>query len=541
MAACFCACTQPAVRPAAEPAGAERRTIFRASGDTVTIAIEFSSRREQRAFLRHVDSLLASYHFDTLRADTIRHYFALRLVEQKEKAPSQPQSLGTVEMKSFAEAERALPHDSTAGIVRPQRGGSVTMYSQRACFDPLFASLAAAPPPAFSADHAPPHDAADTEQILSAQKTAGNKVRITITRDLPGAKGKRLTAFDLVEAWQSYAKKYPAEGAVMFGSIKGFDAFVRGRETVVPGIHIRDERTIVMQLERDDNDALLRLASPRLLPPSLGQGPYAVTQVSGNTWTLTANASDSAGPPYADRIVLVCGNDKTPLVSYSLNRYDMVVLTFANDLEYARRSLMKDSWLAPLPAERYFIALRIDDNARRQAVAAAIDPGALLAGSGRIEAARIAAVESDLPGDTSAGIKPAMPDDGADAVEDTARIRILFQADDPVSAKIAEKLLASLSRQVRGCRLEGLDAGRCSAALYNKEWEIAVGWAGQDVLTSEHERLRLAEVWFGGMRDEARRIREGYEVPLFGVKRYALCKNHIGLFGGDIAMVYVKK
>ena len=48
--------------------------------------------------------------------------------------------------------------------------------------------------------------------------------------------------------------------------------------------------------------------------------------------------------------------DPNPILSFSLNKYDAVVLTSINDLEYARRNLTQNASLQEIPGERYFLA-----------------------------------------------------------------------------------------------------------------------------------------------------------------------------------------
>jgi hypothetical protein len=459
----------------------------------------------------------------------------LRLVPGQENREA-PEKIATVEMPFFAEMDAVVKPLDPADT--PHYGGSLTIYSDRAFTDEIMGSLVTATPFSQKPDSA--RGPAGRTGYLSAGQVSARKVRVSLNQPLVNAAGRRITAFDIADTWSNLAKNFPLDGKAAFGSVKGFAAFIRGEEAVIPGLQLRDDNTIILNLERDDPDAVVRLEDRRLLAQNLMLGPYAAMRTDGTKMTLVANRSCAFDTAYADSITLVPGGDRNPLVSFSLNRYDVVTMVFNSDIDYAKKSLLKDAYIAPYETDRYFLSCAVQDEVLRRCIAGAIDARELLAGLPRIDAAPIHAVETDdSPAPpallTNAGTSSCAPVTGAQP------LRILFQSDDPLSVRIAEKLLARLTQAGFECRLAGSAIGRFQKYLYNGEYDIAAGWTEESAPLSARARLRLAEAWFGGMSDETQRIREGYEIALFSVKRYALCKNRVGLSGGFPAGVYIRK
>jgi hypothetical protein len=301
-------------------------------------------------------------------------------------------------------------------------------------------------------------------------------------------------------------------------------------------VQIRDEKTIVLNLADEDDKAVLRLQTPRLLPPSLKLGPYYVKKADKNAWTLAPNASYRGDKALLDGLTLAFGGDDNALVSYSLKRYDMITLTFTKDIEYAERSLTKESKLGGYSTDRYFLALASPSPELRRYISQVLTVRGFVSGMAKVEALPIAAIESDEAAVESAQAPPAP----GSAPALSTPLTIIYQSADPLSVRIAEKVLAHLSQHGLSCRLKGLMVGPYGRALYDRDYDCAVGWVPKEVLESENEQLRLATMWFEGSTNEARRISEGQEIALFAVKRRVLCKKHVGFLQGKLAGIYVR-
>ncbi|MBD3394242.1 MAG: hypothetical protein GF418_01320 [Chitinivibrionales bacterium] len=514
--------------------GEQRAAITRAGGDTADIIVEFGSRREKRAFGRQLDSFLNAYRFDTLRVDTLAQYFRLRLITRPEITARDSMMLEPVEEPAFVEAEITVERDSAfAEPAAPAAGGSLALYTRRELVDDAASRLVTVAP--FVARRDTAGRDSGHARYLSAEIVSAKRVRLTLSDSVVNADGRLVSAFDVVEAWAAFVKAHPAEGAALFRHVRGIDAFIRGEEAVIPGVQLRDENTIVLALARDDPRAAVRLDSPRLLPASLKLGPYHFTSEKAGRRLLAPNPHyRGQGGPFLDRLALVLGGDKNPLVSYSLNRYDMLTLTYGEEVDYARRKLLNGSALGTYSTDRYFISLGLPSAGKRRAVAGRLFPAEILRGIPKSDARVIAAIETEAgepaPAVSPEITEPVQPGNGP--------LRIVFQRRDPLSVRIAEKVLAHLGQHGLSCRLVPLDPTPYERALYGREYDLAVGWAPKEILDNEQEKLRLASIWFDDILDEPRRIREAREIPLFAITRHLLCKDYVSFWKGRIAGVY---
>jgi hypothetical protein len=122
-----------------------------------------------------------------------------------------------------------------------------------------------------------------------------------------------------------------------------------------------------------------------------------------------------------------------------------------------------------------------------------------------------------------------------------APIIVVFRSDDPISAIIADKLLADISRAGLTCTVKGMSTEDYEKALIKRDYGIVVASVPGSILRDQSERLRMATIWFSDESNERARIDQKQEFPLFSIKTYLLCKNKIGFLNNMIEGVYVKE
>lgn len=532
--------------------------MVRVPGDTLTYTIELEDSAGRDKFIAAFEMFLEEYPFEELEADTLRRY-----VRFKVTAPSAlPEGQDTIELSTLEEAQiqEGIIEQAIDSLVQmlPAPGGSARLYSDRPFIDNTFAELirgrpftspilrlppdssragtqdsTAEPPDTLSArlDTATPVTAATA--YLSAEALGPRRVAITLAQSLRNAAGQPLTAFEIVESWSAYIKEHPAEGLALFRHVKGVRGFIEGREAIIPGFAVADNQHITLMLHDNDPHVLDRLGTDRLLPPSLGVGPYALMRSRENRLMLVPNKNHHTHRGFLDKCVLVLGGDKNPFLGYSLKKYDCVAITSRKDLEYARRSLEEGTRLDTLSKDRYFIALNIDPIEARRSVWELIDPAAILKGAVKAEGEVLASVESDSlapPPETKQALGQAPYVERA--------LRVVFREDDAVSARIADKVFADLSHLGVACELMGGNALEYESALVDRAYELAIGWVPREVLSRRSEQLRLATMWFGDNTNESQRLGTYAERPLFAVRRHLLCRGGIKLYRGNIRWVY---
>ena len=162
-----------------------------------------------------------------------------------------------------------------------------------------------------------------------------------------------------------------------------------------------------------------------------------------------------------------------------------------------------------------------------------LDAGEMLHTFVKAEGATLAAVESDsiLPQPETSGWS------GTDPVS-MRQQKILYRKDDPVSRKIAEKILADLSHAGIPGALIASSPQEYQRALLQKNYDCAIGWVPETVKNDRSETLRLVSMWFNDQTDESLRIAGRSEIPLFTVNRYLLVRTGIGLFRGHVDGIY---
>lgn len=506
--------------------------------DSLLYTISFSNGEGQRQFIESFRSFLSQYPFELLRNDTIAGQVLLRI------APFLPSDnvsaqLGTIEHASFdgstieqerSDSIRSGTVSALSGLaaandtIKPLSGGMLRIYTQRRGVDETLLSLVAFNPliPLDSSSH----------PLMTADISASGKVTLQLQGRVSDARGRVVSALDMIEAWTGFVKSHPAEGFAMFRHVEGVREFIAGREAVIRGIVAKDRNSCVLRLAREDSLALERLSDLRLSGSMHAKlGPYyPVGGDGGSRLTLAANPRCTPRRVYVDTVELIAGDDKNPILSFSLKKYDAVVLTLAADVEYARSNLGEQASLYSFSHERYFIACSMEnDDWRRYLVSRTRSGEELLqsvvkAGGKPVTALHGDTVYTDIP-----------PTSAIPAIN---RLRILYRKDDVVSVAIAEKLLADISGDGISGELLGMDGAGYERTLVEREYECAVGWVDERATLDAAGRLRIAAIWFDDDGDERRRIESHREVPLFSVDRYLLMRKPAGVYRGEILGLY---
>jgi MarR-like DNA-binding transcriptional regulator SgrR of sgrS sRNA len=359
-----------------------------------------------------------------------------------------------------------------------------------------------------------------------------SKIAVTCTDKLTEHTGKRITSFDLVQSWTDFIKDNPAEGAALFLHVKGLKKFIRGEEGVIAGFSVSNEQVITINLSQPDIFAIQRLYSPKLLPPSLKNGRMYLKKKQDNSYNIARNPHYPYARSFLDECTIICGNDKNPIVSYSLNKYDMLFLYKKNDIAYARQALSKNSGLSHIATDRYFVSLASESLPLRKYISDLIQPLEIQTNTIKAEGEVITGIESPAS-------KPAAEKKTVTASHNVSTpVTIVYNTGDPASITIAEKIFSDLSHAGIPCKLNGLDKCFFEAALLDRTYDIAVGWVSDKIISSTNEKLRLATLWFNNVTDEAVRINEYYEKPLFTIHRYALYKKDIRFYKNQVSGMY---
>jgi hypothetical protein len=399
----------------------------------------------------------------------------------------------------------------------------VVIYSERKFIDYPFSAFIQVIP--FKTNTPPSPE--DTTQLypLIARQISPTKIKITCTDKLTNSSGNQITAFNVVQAWTNYIKNNPAEGIALFYHVKGIKKFIKGEEAIIQGFSVINQKNIMLLLSKTDSHALQRLYSPRLLPASLNLGQLYIKNIKKNSITLNQNVHYHGNKSFINQCTIICGNDKKPIISYSLNKYDMITLYTKKDIEYANRSLIKNSNVLPFSTDRYFVSLAPKSTELRSCLKKIIIPLEIQKNAVKAEGELLSTIESSDQKQT-----PEKRDPNIKKPSDIGPIRILYNSDDPISTSIAEKIFSDLSNSGISSKLMGLTVHKVQNSLIDRSYEIAIGWVSDRIVTDESEKLRLAAIWFNGENNEAKRITKNLEIPLFAIKKYALCKKHIKFY-----------
>jgi len=488
-------------------------------GDTLVYQISFSDDRERGRFGEAFGRFITEQQFLFERYDSGGVLTVFKILPSKNNGEPVPEYHGSA-VPVGNEGTAAAPDTAP-----PARGGSLRLYYPRGSIDCPLAALV----------DAYPFRGEDSQSgYFTVANSSPAAVTLKLAKKTVNGAGTTLSALDIIELWTRYVREHPAEGLATFRFCDGITKFLKGQEAIVLGLSASDNSTVRIRLGASDPQALDRLRSMRTLPAPFKLGCYLLTAIRENDAVLSANRAAAAEKPFVNELTVRCGGDPNPLLSFSLGRYDGVLLWSAQDIDYSRRNLLKNSSCSLIGRDRYFVACgAFQDSAVRAFIRSAISGRELLGNFVKAEGALITAIETDSsqPQALNTASKPAAKEP----------VTILFRKDDAISKIVAERLLAAVTRAGVQGDLAAASEKSYEAALVGRSYTCAVGWVPETVLSDKSEKLRLAAIFFNDEPDEEKRIRENREIPLFSIDWYLLAKNKVGLYKGKLSGIYVKQ
>jgi hypothetical protein len=497
--------------------------------DTLDYYIEFQDTAQRARFAHALEKLIKSFPVKVAADSSTFHYIKTQVVTG---APQPAMSLTPAAPPIPPEGRR----DSVPSLASPPRyGGIVRIYTPEGVVGGALSALVQQRP--FDTKSCAAGGGDSGCGYCTVKEATDRKITIALSSIAVNADGKPFSAFDVAAGWSAAIKTHPAEGGAIFHYVKGVEQFIAGREAIVTGIRIVDEKTVVLELARPDPFAVQRLCTSRLFPAAFRAGPYCISNEGNGMVHLTPNAHFPSGRPFLNSCEIRLGKDNNPFLSYSMNRYDAMVLFSTKDVDYARREFSGKSQLMGISEDRYFLALAIQLIDMRQFLNRLVDRKDILANFVKADGSVLSCIETD--GDTIAGT--ASPALLAGAPAQAAPVIVLFRTGDAVSILIAEKLLADLSRAGIPCTMKRASDDEYEKALVSRDYGVAVGFMPKTVLTDHGERLRMATLWFNDETNERGRLDSLREIPLFSVKTYLLYKNKLAFQGDKLEGIFVKE
>jgi hypothetical protein len=521
------------------------------SNDTLNYILTFTNTEEKDKFTSDLDNFLKKYSYKPIKTDSVKQYIKIQLSPEiidktsvSDQIPFHQEEVVIFE-SDIQSRYKKIPEDISA----PMTGGKITLYTDRKDIDTRLSMFYELPPSTLyqpdiyqsqtidsQMDNETTPDTSDKD-YLHINQISPQRIQIICTENLINNTGKFVTAFEIVQSWIELVKNRPAEGLALFKNVKGINKFIRGQEGVIQGFSVNNEKTITISLEQPDPFSIERLHSSKLLPHTLKAGQLFVESINNNKIVLHKNRYFPFTKSFIDECVLIFGSDNNPIVSYSLNKYDIVLVYQKRDLNYLSQSMPENSKLIPFSEDRYFISLGSDSYEMRQNLKGYIDPAKIFKNSVRAEGKLIERIETDL---TYGGESNTSYDSGTHNIQISKNIILLYNTDDPISIKIAEKIFSDLSRVNIACKLTGQAKNIFEISLLDRQYDIGIGWVNNDILKNKAESIRLATKWFNNEHDEDIRISECYEIPLFTVQKFALCKSDINFYDNTISGIYRK-
>jgi hypothetical protein len=510
------------------------RPIKITHGDTLIYQIAFTDKSERERFIYSFNQFVKDSYFHAERFDSAGVFTTMRLipVQRVDNEPRETKGGAPLPDKEpvVGVQPAAGPEQSVAPVeaVRPEAGGSARIYLPRASVQFPFTLLTDAYPfrEKIGED--------STAGYFSIDKAAANAITLKFEGKLTNGAGRIVTVLEVIDLWTRFIREHPAEGFALFRSAEGVMELIRGQEAAVRGFQALDDKTIRIRMLRPDADGLDRLRTARLLPGAFKLGEYYQKVNSNGELSLAPNNGGIGPKPFLHECTVRCGGDPNPVLSFSLGRYDAVLLCGAADLDYARRNLLKNGASCTIvERDRYFIGCNLQDGNARDFIRSVLSGADLLNNFVKAEGTPIGAVESD-------SASPARPVAKGKAPSQEP-LKILFRKDDAVSKTVAAKLLADISAAGGNGALIAADEKGYEAALVDGNYGCVVGWAPQNVLFDKSEKLRLASLFFKDETNEEQRIAANREIPLFSIDWYLLAKEKVGLFEGKIGGMYLKK
>jgi hypothetical protein len=505
--------------------------------DTLSFVIQFHDNRERGQFAETLEKLIKG--FPSGPSDDSADGFFIKT--QAVVSPSTPKRQDSVsswpQPGTHQQKQEALAPPKNE-VSNARFGGAITIFTPYSGPDPLLSPLVTEFP--FSEPSIDGKGSGQGIDFCGLKTITNKKISITLTPNARNANGKALSAFDVVAMWNAAIKQHPAEGRALFRYVAGIDQFIAGREALIPGFQVQDEKTIVLQLSQPDSLVSERLRTSRLFPAGFKIGPYCIQGEKNNTLHLAPNQNFPLGKPFLNSCDLRLGKDANPFLSFSLNRYDIMVVFFQKDIEYGRRSFADKAFLKPCPGKRYFLSLGLQSADQRSALVKLFDRKDMLTNYVKAEGSVLTTVESpEQPPEVSVPISPVLS--VAPSGFGSNPIIVLSRSDDPVSVIIADKLLADLTRAGLFCTIKSLSLEDYEKALIKREFGIAVGFVPESITKDQSERLRMATMWFADESNERSRIDTKQEFPLFSITTYLLCKNKIAFVNDAVEGVYCKE
>ena len=506
--------------------------------DTLTYCIEFHDSVERRHFGVSLEKLIKNFP----SAAPFDSNTALYVKTQVINAPKafsdtlRPQPFVTNPPKP-GDSLSSEKHDT----LPPRFGGSAILYSPQGAIDRTLSRLVEAFPFDKKTCCGGGEGDDSANRYCRIREASDKKIVIELSPLARNAAGKPFSAFEVVTGWNNYVKQHPGEGRALFRYVVGLDQFINGKEAVIMGFQVNDDKTITLQLSQPDHFAIQRLRTPRLFPASFKAGAYYVKTENAASRQLAPNVNYPGGRPYLNSCEIRFGKDNNPFLSFSLKRYDAMTLFSLKDLDYARRTASDKSGIMVFSEDRYFIAVALQSPQIREFLRRIIDAKDMLANSIKAEGRPLVAIESEA--DTNSGPKQR------DAAQQTlagapaaaafaAPLTILLCNEDPLSLIIADKLLSDLSRVGLACSLKSAPKEEYEKSLVKKDYGCAIGSVPSSVLCDPSERLRMNTLWFNDETSETARIQAQGEIPLFSIKTYLLYSNKIGLYNDAVTGIF---
>jgi hypothetical protein len=505
-------------------------------GDTLHYQVAFTDRRERERFVYGFERFLKEQSFQTERFDSAGAFIALKILPAaKQPVTSGQESAATAKQvaleqpykKAAAKDTVVFPGNDTMAL--PRFAGALRIYVPRGFISMPFTACVNAWP--FREKNT-----GDTSAgYLVVDKVTPADITLKLACKVTNGVGQAVSAIDFISTWTNFIKDHPAEGLALFRWCDGVTDFIKGREALVPGLQAIDNNTVRIKFTTPDPSALDRLRTSRTLPAEFKLGAY-FTKVSRETENvLSSNRSAAGTKPFLNECLVRTGGDNNPLVSYSLGRYDALMLSGSADLDYARRILLKDGTCSIIQRDRYFIANNIWDSSARAFIRSVVSGGDLLKNFVKSEGQPIAMIETD-------GLAGGLPSIGvASKPSFTDPVRIIYRKDDAISKTVADRLLATLTHSGVPGIVAALDEKEYESALVARSYNCVVGWAPESVMNDQSEKLRLATLFFNDETSEALRIAGNREIPLFSIDWYLLAKPKVGLFQGTVSGMYVRQ
>ena len=442
-------------------------------------------------------------------------------------APGSPQAIGTGKA-----GQSPLKPPVAADSEPPPTGGSLRLYYPRSELEYPFSGLLDKYP------FAEKNGRDSVPGFFTVQSVTPLSITLTISAKTVNADGRALNTLVIIDQWTRLVHNHPAEGFALFRFCDGIREYISGREAIIRGFLPLDNTTIRIKLGSPDTLALDRLRTGRTLPASLRAGSYAREAAKDNGDSIVSNTRTAGASPHVDFAVVKRGGDGNPLLSFSLGRYDAVALWNTQDLDYARRTLLKKGAAClPIGSDRYFVACRLPDSAERLFLRSILVPATLLKDVVKAEGVPINAVESDSSAPPGSPLATAISSPPMAA----GPIKIWYREDDAISKIIAEKLLAA-------CMAAGMSGKAIPLEPRNYELMLAgdgqgciIGWVGEGVTTCRSDKLRFSSMFFPDAAGESDRIRENLEIPLFSANWFLLARSNVGLWNGKISGIYSKR